>query len=98
MLNMTIGQGEYVLIGEAIKVYFNRTKGKELSIGIDAPRDLKVLRRSHYEDGVEKMAVEGNPEAVELSSRLKEEHAERLKKISKSHTRRVRQKPSTAAV
>ena len=98
MLNMTIAQGEYVLIGENIKVYFNRTKGKELSVGIDAPRDVKVLRRSHYEDGVEKLAESGSPEAMELSARLKEEHTERLKKISRPRTRRIRQEPSTAAV
>jgi len=87
MLNVTIGQGEYVMIGDSIKVYFNRTKGKALSLGIEAPKDVKVLRRKVYEDGVEKMAGEGNQEAMVLSTRLKEEHAERLQKSTKPRTR-----------
>ena len=77
MLCLSLSEGEYVMIGDSIKVHFNRTKGKDLVLGVEAPREVEIKRGNAYEHGLKKKAEDGNTEALKLSKRLEEEHAER---------------------
>ena len=90
MLCVSIREGEYVMIGDSIKVHFNRTKSKDLILGIEAPREINISRSKAYEDGIERMAEEGNQEAQGLSMRLKEEHAERRQRYDSRRTRNAK--------
>ena len=48
MLVFSVKEGEYIKIGDGITVTF--FKGKtELKIGIEAPRDVTILRQAVYE-------------------------------------------------
>ena len=48
MLAITVREGEYILIGDNIKIKI--VKGSEKSvIGIDAPRNIPVLRQAVHE-------------------------------------------------
>lgn|GEM_PF-249307 len=88
-LRITARQGDYVMIGDNIKVqYKGNSKGKP-SIGIDAPRDMTVLRKNLYEAQVEKDAAAGDVRAQILSDVLEDEHVQRK---AKAKTRAVRQK------
>ena len=81
MLSLTIREGEYVMIGDSIKVHFNRKKGKDLVLGVEAPREVKITRSQAYEGETDKLAEQGDWDAIKLSHRLKQEHAERRQKI-----------------
>ena len=44
MLMLTVRPGEYVTIGDDIKVCVQRGKFEQLMLGIEAPKDLLILR------------------------------------------------------
>ena len=81
MLNLNIKKGEYVMIGDNIRVNYKRNHGgNALTIGITAPRDLQVLRRSLYESELGKKATEGNAEAQAKAEKIQTEREDRLLK------------------
>jgi carbon storage regulator len=51
MLILTRRIGETVIIGENIKVTVLRVQGSQVRVGIDAPKDVTVLREEIYEHG-----------------------------------------------
>ena len=48
MLILTRTTGESILIGNDIKITVTRVRGNQVSIGIDAPRDVPVHREEIY--------------------------------------------------
>ena len=44
MLSLRVNAGEYVKIGENIRVCVTKGKNEGLTLSIDAPKDIKVLR------------------------------------------------------
>jgi carbon storage regulator len=42
--------GEYVMIGDEIKVEVVKSKDGDLRLAIDAPRDIKIVRGEIYEN------------------------------------------------
>ena len=76
MLCVSISEGDYILIGDSIKVHFNKTRGKELILGVEAPRDV-YIQRCHLESGVpDSPAAAATREAKETTERLRKEHGE----------------------
>jgi len=49
MLLMTIDKGDYIMIGEDIKIYCRNSGKSVISLGIDAPREMKIMRSKEYE-------------------------------------------------
>ena len=49
MLVLDLKEGDYVTIGNDIKVYFEYTISRD-SIKIAAPGDMKILRAKHFEE------------------------------------------------
>jgi len=50
MLAITLNEGDYVMIGDNIRVHFDHKISRDsLSLGIEAPRDVPVLRKKHHE-------------------------------------------------
>jgi len=81
MLLISLSEGDYVMIGGNIKVSYDHIKGKNsLVLGIEAPKDVDILRGEFYEKELEKMIAEGNEEAGNILARLKKEHEARRKK------------------
>ena len=50
MLILTRGQGESLNIGEAVTVIVLGTKGGQVRLGIEAPKQVKVLRSELIRD------------------------------------------------
>jgi carbon storage regulator len=48
MLVLGVNEGDYVMIGDEIKIRVMKT-GAQFRLAIDAPRELLVLRKSLYE-------------------------------------------------
>ena len=44
MLVLTRREGEILIIGDEIKVQVCRIKGKQVRIGVEAPKALRILR------------------------------------------------------
>ena len=78
MLHISVGKGDCVMIGENIRLQYARNNGEgSLTIGIEAPRDIKITRSTLYEAEVAAQAASGDPSAQALLARLEEEHDQR---------------------
>jgi carbon storage regulator len=44
ILTRHAGQDETILIGDDIKIHILSQKGNQIKIGIDAPKDVEILR------------------------------------------------------
>ncbi|MCL2388711.1 MAG: carbon storage regulator [Defluviitaleaceae bacterium] len=97
MLHLTLKKGEYFMIGENIRIMYDRNDGKMVSaFGVDAPREIKITSGKVYENRVAKMAHDGDEESQQLLEQLQTENAERHKifnarkaKRQQFHGRRV---------
>jgi len=76
-LRITTKIDEYVMVGNEIKIKHKGNSGKGLSIGIAAPKDVAILRKSLYEGGIEKAASEGDIHAQIIADMLSAQHEER---------------------
>jgi len=98
MLLVTLSEGDYIMIGENIKVHFDHKAGRDtLALGIEAPKEVSILRGKLYEEGIAKMADEGDVEAQKLSRKLKKEYEDRRKKSYIRKARRENQERRMAA-
>ena len=51
MLRIKMLPGEYVAIGDNVKVYYDHlSTSKQLTLSFDAPREVKILRQKVYEE------------------------------------------------
>ena len=55
MLILTRGKGDSIQIGDDIKIFIHSIKGSQVKIGVEAPKDVLVLR-SELLDGKKKKA------------------------------------------
>ena len=98
MLIVTLHEGDYVMIGDSVRVHFDHKRGRDsLALGIEAPKDLMVLRGKLYEEGVAEKAAKGDLEAKLLSQRLQSEHKERRRRSYIRQGRRQKQERRMAA-
>lgn len=44
MLNLSVRPGEYLIIGDNVKVIFTGGTGKNLHVMVDAPKEIPVVR------------------------------------------------------
>ena len=51
MLSIKLKQGEHIVIGDSVRVYFDRVNSKGyISLAVDAPREIPVMRGAVYEE------------------------------------------------
>ena len=80
MLLLTIAKKEYVMIGNNIRIKYERNDGKgAFRLSVAAPRELGILRQRLYEGEIGKRANEGDFEAQVISDLLQDEHEQRRK-------------------
>ena len=92
MLIVTLTEGDYVMIGDSICVHYDHVRGKNVfALGIDAPKDVKVLRGKLYEEGIAAQAATGDEEAQVLSRQLKSDYKERRRRAGIRSARREAQ-------
>lgn len=63
MLILTRKKGEMIRINENIKIIISDVDGKNIKIGIEAPKDVKVYREEVYE-----RILEENTKASEVNA------------------------------
>jgi sRNA-binding carbon storage regulator CsrA len=70
VLQITLREGDYFMIGDNIKIEYDRSMGKDsVHVNVHAPRNLKILRGSLYEEELERRIGVGDV----LASRIKED-------------------------
>ena len=78
MLKLTLDQGDYVMIGDDIKVSFiTKRGGKQLVLGFDAPKDVKIMRERVHEELLLQEAGEDTKQAQQLVAQLQAAREER---------------------
>ena len=95
MLNLTVREGEYLLIGSDIKITLNKGSYKDsLSMGIDAPKSIKILRGKLYEKMIMDKADGGDKEALEISQGITADRyqRERIQNEKIELSRKIREK------
>jgi len=81
MLLIGLSEGDYVMIGGSVKVSFDHKNGaNSIVIGIEAPKDVDILRGTYYEREIAQLAAKGDAEAIKLYKKLEEEHEARRHK------------------
>ena len=50
MLTLGLKVGDYIMIGDDVKVYVVEQKGSNIYLGIEAPREKRVLREKLHEE------------------------------------------------
>lgn len=72
MLSLTVKEGDYIMIGDSIRVqFFQDLSAKSMKIGIDAPRSVNIVRNKPYENALLEDAERnaGKLEEIELQKR-----------------------------
>lgn len=83
MLLLTLNKDGYLMIGDHVRVWYAKDKGKDtFTIIVNAPKDMHILRKSLYEETVQDQAATGDLDAQTLAAQLQEEHTHR-RQISK---------------
>ena len=79
MLRMSIGNGEYIMIGDDIKIVFLGGGGGQTRIMIDAPKEINIARSKAIEKRIK------DPELLAKMPKYhaQPEHPEKYKKKSK---------------
>ena len=82
MLSLTMRSGEYLLIGNDIKITFQGANGgNSVSIGVEAPKSIKVTRSALYEKIIDEKVSMGDKKAIEISQALSANKFEREQDI-----------------
>ena len=90
MLHLSLNAKDYILIGDSIKVHYNKNDGAyTISMGVDAPRSMTIVRGQIYEQQLLDLAENGDLEAAE---ELRQIEAERINRRKQSNVRRQRQR------
>ena len=50
MLKLGMKPGEYITIGDDVRIIFSGGTGRHIHLLVDAPRDMRVLRSSYREE------------------------------------------------
>jgi carbon storage regulator CsrA len=91
MLYLTLVEGDYAVINGNVKVLVERIDGKDrVFIGIDAPKDVPVMRSQIYEREIaEQAALTGDKALAEVSAGLEKERMERRRRYNQRQKSRA---------
>jgi len=91
MLLLSLQEGDYVMVGDT-RVSFEDIDGtRQIVVGIEAPKDISILRGKLYEENVARLAATGDKQAQILHRKLKKEYAKRVNKNAIARMRREEQ-------
>jgi len=91
MLLLSLQEGDYVMIGDT-RVSFEDIDGtRQIVVGIDAPKNISILRGKLYEENLARLAATGDKQAQALHKKLKKDYATRTRKNAISRMRREEQ-------
>lgn len=96
MLKLTVKPGEYVLIGEEVKIVFAGGSAKNLRILVDAPKKYNIVRS----EALERYGMAANPgnEVKHYPERqISAEAQDKIKSILMAERKRIRREQRAAS-
>jgi carbon storage regulator len=72
MLVLSRKEGERIVIGDNITLVISKVNGNRVTIGIEAPRDIKVVRGELTDAAETISSVPGEPDATSPRTTLRE--------------------------
>lgn len=94
MLKLTIEAGEYLMIGEDIKVVFAGGTSRHARVLVDAPKSLPIVRSTALEK--RGMRPEGEPQSYKKERELSPEAKAQINAILARERKRARQEAAKA--
>lgn len=89
MLYVTLREGDYVRIGDDIRIHYADRDGRDVfALGIEAPKDVTVLRGKLYEETIRQQAEAGCEDSKRLYQKLRKEYEERRDKAATRRAKR----------
>ena len=74
MLSLTMKDGDYFVIGDDIKITFSKSSYRgALSVGIDAPRSMKVVRNKLLEKIADEKAAAGDADGLAMKEQIRKD-------------------------
>ena len=78
MLQLTLNPGEYVVIGDNVKVSYERlSSNRQLVLSFDAPREVQIMRQQIHEEMLIEEAGADSFEGRRLAAQFQEAREER---------------------
>ncbi|MCL2576390.1 MAG: carbon storage regulator [Defluviitaleaceae bacterium] len=87
---------DYVMIGKDIQVKYKGNKGHSFSIGVSAPRDIKITLKSTYEKEIEQAAQQGDYQAQIIADMLTQQALERKRLSAQRKVKQQKHKQNHA--
>jgi sRNA-binding carbon storage regulator CsrA len=82
MLNVQLYTGEFLTIGENVRVHFKKSNMRDsITLSVEAPRDVLVLRPKHIQCDLESLAQQGDREAQATLNRIYNAKQEREARV-----------------
>ena len=98
MLHITLREGDYFMIGGNVKVQYKKYEGRDnMVIGVEAPKDVQILRGIYYEQEIEKLAAVGDEKAAEIAKKLRADYVRRRDGLNERKKSREENERRTAA-
>ena len=87
MLYITLNKGDYVMVGDNIRVYYEKPNGDNgFMIGIEAPKDVSILRSDLYK---RMLAEESGEVTAHIATQtIEEDYLERRNRNDSGKARR----------
>jgi hypothetical protein len=94
MLNMTIDIGDYIAIGNDVRIKYKRAHGNDdkFVVSIIAPAGAHVMSSTEYEDGVDELAKNGDDYAQMMSRVLKDDKDVRRALVAENKAQGIKRK------
>ena len=90
MLSLTMNSGEYLLIGQDVRIMFDwGTHKNNMRVSVDAPREVPVVRSKVLKKAVDELAISGNPDFVAVKYELEDRELKHLKAIAEGKQKRA---------
>ena len=70
MLVLSRKEGERLMIGDDITIVVSKLNGNRVSIGIEAPKDLRIVREELNEQPVSKENLDASPATLPMRRKV----------------------------
>lgn len=81
MFNVQLREGEFMTVGENVRIYCTKASSRgSVTLGIDAPKEVQILRTKHIEENLKILAEAGDTQAQASLQKLDEARQARAAK------------------
>ena len=91
MLVINLNEGDYIMVGDNVRINYDHIQGSQVVLAIDAPREVAIMRGKFYEENLRKLAENGDKSAKRLYDKLQLEFEEKRQQSFIRRNRKIHQ-------